>query len=133
MIMHDHDVFVQDRQSYTFALASMALSASRSLTYDGFVAMRVNLPQNEGDDSGAEVSLILSSSHDANLLRTQRIHHEPILHCPEMSNGHGFGAPETSGAFHAAHHFAMHNATFNDVQGNYYVQRDHFVACVDHH
>jgi hypothetical protein len=48
-----------------------------------------------------------------------------------MSNELGFGALEASGAFHAAHDFAIDKATFNDVQGNYV--RDHFIACVDHH
>ena len=74
--------------------------------------------------------LILSSSHDDMCMcccvhSTEHIRNDP----PEMSNGHEFGAPETSGTFHAAHDFTMHNATFNDVQGNYV--RDHFVACID--
>ena len=46
-----------------------------------------------------------------------------------MSNERGFGASEASGAFRAAHDFAINNSTLNDVQGNYV--RDHFVACVD--
>jgi hypothetical protein len=47
-----------------------------------------------------------------------------------MPNELGFGAPEASGAFHAAHDFAINNSTLNDVQGN--LVRGHFVACVDH-
>jgi hypothetical protein len=49
----------------------------------------------------------------------------------EMSNELGFDAPEASGAFRAAHDFAINNSTMNDVKGNYV--RDHFVACVCHH
>lgn len=47
-----------------------------------------------------------------------------------MTNELGFSAPEASGAFRAAHDFAINNSTLNDVRGNYV--RDHFVACVDH-
>ena len=46
-----------------------------------------------------------------------------------MTNELGFSAPEASGAFRAAHDFAINNSTLNDVRGNYV--RDHFVACVD--
>ena len=43
-----------------------------------------------------------------------------------MSNELAFGALKASGAFHAAHDFAIDKATITDVQGNYV--RDHFVA-----
>ena len=47
-----------------------------------------------------------------------------------MSNELAFGAPEASGAFRAAHDFAIDKATFTDVQGNYV--RDHFIAFVNY-
>ena len=61
--------------------------------------------------------------------RSVRRNDKPIA--SEASNELVFGVPGASGAFHAAHHFAINNSTLNDVQGNYVSGR--FVACAYHH